>query len=534
MRLSLFRRTTKKLLNFWEILKDGQSETKIRVNLITMAERKTKMIEGPVCFDGPLESLPHYNKNQIITCTCENCKKQFTIKFCNLKKKLSLLCKSCGVKLHTPYQTNGDKISKAKKDSNGRLSEKEHYERFVAPQLNRSEEEKRKSIESYKSTIRNKSQEEISLMKSRMRAAKATMTDDQKRERERKFLKSFYESQGDKIRNRAERILNVKEIGFNYLGDFEYECYCERCKNNYIWSPLKKNQHFTEAPHCPNCQKNIISHYEIEICNMLDKMNVAYIHNDRNIIRPKELDVYIPSLKIAIEFDGIHWHSDSTKNIEKEKLCEDRGIRLIDIFENEYDFKKVNSLLQSLAHASEMIYARKCILKELPNEEYMNFCNENHIQNYAAAKVRLGLFYNGELIQIMSFSKPRFNKKYEWEIIRECTKCGYGVVGGKEKLFKNFVRLYDPRSIISYCDKRYFTGESYLKLGMKQLPDTSSSYVYAKYNCATRSRYMCQKQNLKKWLKTYDSSLSQYDNMIAAGYSRMYDFGQHVFEWTNL
>lgn len=69
---------------------------------------------------------------------------------------------------------------------------------------------------------------------------------------------------------------------------------------------------------------------------------------------------------------------------------------------------------------------------------------------------------------------------------------------------------------------------------MKQLPDTSLSYVYAKYNCATRSRYMCQKQNLKKWLKTYDSSLSQYDNMIAAGYSRMYDFGQHVFEWTNL
>lgn len=459
-----------------------------------MAEKKTKLVKGLIFFNGPLNLLPHYNKNQIITCVCENCKKQFNIKFCNLKKKTDLLCKSCGVKLHTPYKNNAKKISNTLKANNKFLTPEERYKKYVMPQLNRSEESKRKSIENFKNTFKNKSQSEIDLMKSKMKAAKAKMSAIQKKEREQKFLKSFYESQCDKIRKHAEKMLLLKDIKFNYEGNFNYRCFCEKCKNCYLWSPLKKSVNFMHTPHCPKCSSPIKSHYEIEICSMLEKMNIAYVHNDRDVIKPKEIDVYVPSFKLAIEFDGIHWHNNSTKNIEKKKLCDSKGIRLIDIFENEYDYQKIYSILQAIAKTSKIVYARKCDLRKLINDEYLEFCNENHIQNYENAEIKLGLFYNNSLIQIMSFSKLKLN---EWEIVRECTKCGYGVVGGKERLFKNFVKLYDPKSIIAYCDKRYFTGESYLRLGMKRLKDVTPSFSYIK-GC------------------------------------KMYDFGQYVFEWTNL
>lgn len=494
-----------------------------------MVERK-KLIKGPVYFDGPLNLLPHYNKSQIITCTCEVCGKQFDIMFQNLKKKKEISCKSCAVKLHTPFSEIGKKVSKTHIAKIASMTEQEYYDRFVAPQVNRSEKAKQESIRKYQQTIHSKSQEERDAMKSKIKAAKAAMTDEQRKERERKFLKSYYESQGDKILSHAEMFLNSRNIKHNYEGDFVFECECDKCKKDYKWSPISSSEYNTQKPHCPNCYQDIKSSFEYEICEMLDSLQIEYVHSDRSVIKPKELDIYIPSEKIAIEFDGIHWHKDSTKTLEKSKLCESLGIRLINIFENEFDYIKVNSILQSTFKKSKIVYARNCVIKNLDNDDYKNFCNDNHIQNYEAANVRLGLLYNNTLIQVMSFSKSRFNKKYQWEIIRECSKCGYGVVGGKERLFKHFIKTYSPNSIISYCDKRWFTGASYLNIGMTQLQDTKPSYVYIKGN-DVKSRYMCQKQNLRKWLPKFDEQLSQYENMIMNGYSRMYDFGQHTFVW---
>lgn len=145
--------------------------------------------------------------------------------------------------------------------------------------------------------------------------------------------------------------------------------------------------------------------------------------------------------------------------------------------------------------------------------------------------MRLGLTHNGKLMQVMSFSKPRFNKKYSYEIIRECTECGYGVVGGKARLWRAFLRLEKPKSVVSYCDKRYFTGVSYLSLGMKQLEDSSSSYVYVNANGEVLSRYQCQKYKLQKLLRKFDVSLTETENMEMNGFYKMYDFGQHIFEW---
>lgn len=496
----------------------------------TKQSKKTKLIDGPVYFNGPLESLPHYNKFQIITCTCESCKKQFTIKYQNLRKKTNMLCKSCGVKLHTPYESNGAKISKAHKTALVSMSEKEKYDRFVAPQLNRSEEEKKKSIESYKSTIRSKSQENINAMRSKMRAAKAAMTDEQKKEREKKFLKSFYESQGEKIRVNAKKMFERKNISAIEKNDFVYECTCSVCHNKWLWSPIKKSNYHTIYPFCPKCFKDNRSKYEDKICQILDELEVKYLKNDRKVLNGKELDIYVPESKFAIEFDGIYWHNNSHKTYDKYVRLQELGISLMNIFESEFDYDKVKSILSAKFHKSQMLYARKCEIREISNLEYKDFCESNHIQNYAVASVRLGLFCNNELMQIMSFSKARFSRKYEWEIIRECSKNGYGIVGGKEKLFRYFLRLYNPSSIVSYCDKRWFNGESYLKLGMKQLKDSGPSFIYTngKITC---TRMQCQKYKLREKLSKFDEKLTEYENMLANGYYRMYDFGQHVFVW---
>ena len=189
----------------------------------------------------------------------------------------------------------------------------------------------------------------------------------------------------------------------------------------------------------------------------------------------KEIDIYIPSLQIGFEFNGNYWHSelfrDKNYHINKKNQALKEGINLIHIWEYEWNDETSNIKIfikDILNKNKQKIFARKCIIKELNSSIYKEFCDKNHIQKSLGAKVKLGLFYRNELVQIMSFGVPRFTEKYEYEIIRECSKLGYIVVGGKEKLWKHFVKKYYPKNCISYCDFSKFTGESYLKLGFKE------------------------------------------------------------------
>lgn len=80
------------------------------------------------------------------------------------------------------------------------------------------------------------------------------------------------------------------------------------------------------------------------------------------------------------------------------------------------------------------INARDCVIKQLSNSVYKNFVNKYHTQKYSVANLSYGLYYKEELVQIMSFGTPRFNKNYQYEIIRECTKNNYRIRGGTSKL----------------------------------------------------------------------------------------------------
>lgn len=227
------------------------------------------------------------------------------------------------------------------------------------------------------------------------------------------------------------------------------------------------------------------STYENEIVELLQSFGVNnIIRNSKNYLDGQEIDIYLPDYKIGIEFNGTFWHSDLYKendyHFKKSKLAESKGIRLIHIYEYEWldadKKKKICSLLRiALGKAERIIYARNCSIKKITDKEASILNNANHLQNHRKAHITYGLFYKDELVQLMSFSK---NKKYEWEIIRGCPASNNIVVGGVSKLFKHFVKEYNPKEIFSYCDFNKFDGHGYEQLGMHFIGYTGPDMKY--------------------------------------------------------
>ena len=156
-------------------------------------------------------------------------------------------------------------------------------------------------------------------------------------------------------------------------------------------------------------------------------------------------------------------------------MAQDKGIRLIHIYEYEWNDPDKRPLLESLlkiafGKVNEKIYARKCEVREISNKEAKEFNDKNHLQGHRNAQVTYGLYYQGQLRQLMSFSKTKYNKNLkgenDWEIIRGCPGSNNIVIGGVSKLFKHFIKNNNPDKIFSYCDFNKFDGKGYEAIGM--------------------------------------------------------------------
>ena len=267
------------------------------------------------------------------------------------------------------------------------------------------------------------------------------------------------------------------------------------------------------------------------------------IQGDRSIIKPFELDILSDSF--AVEYNGLMWHSEGNSasvkfnkrqlskiHLNKTELCEAKGIQLFHIFENEWLHSKEKwiSVINNAVGKSTKLWARQCHISEIPNDLYKVFCEENHLQGYGIAKIKVGLFYNEELISVMSFGKSRFNNNFEYELIRFCSKLGTIVVGGAGKLLKYFERTYKPKSIISYANRRWSQGNLYEKLGFTFINNTPPNYWYFKPNeNKLYSRTIFQKHKLSKILSNFDIKLSESENMFNHGYRKIYDSGNKVY-----
>ena len=283
-------------------------------------------------------------------------------------------------------------------------------------------------------------------------------------------------------------------------------------------------------------QRNFSSIHEREIGDLFPGFKIG----DRKVIYPYELDLYDSSKGIAIEIDGIYWHSydrkesseEVKKHLNKTLLCQEKGIRLLHIFENEWLEKKEiwKSIIASNLGINSRIYARDCSIRVI--DDCREFLNSNHLQGFIGSSVKLGLFYDNTLVSVMTFGKPRFNREYDWEMFRFCTQKGLTVVGGASRLFKYFIREFNVRSILTYSDLRLGFSDFYSQLGFIYLRRTLPNYYYFKpgenilYN-----RMKFQKSVLEKVLENYDNTLSESDNMFNNGYRRIWDCGNLVYEW---
>lgn len=289
------------------------------------------------------------------------------------------------------------------------------------------------------------------------------------------------------------------------------------------------------------------SKYEQQLVEYIRSLGVDesdIITGDRSILNGKELDIYIPSKRLAIEFNGNFWHSDIYKHKkyhqEKTIAAFRNNIQLIHIFEYEWvDERKRSIILNILKNKlsstlGDIVYAKRCYVDDIGSQECSEFLNINHLQDSANAAIRLGLYFDDELIGVMTFGKSRFNTSYQYELIRLAWKSDIKVVGGAKKLFKYFICKYNPSSIISYCDISKFNGQVYFNLGFK--PDksefiTTPNYVWLNpLENKVIHRYHTQKHKLiEAGLGSPDMTESEI--MESIGFIRVYDSGNAKFVW---
>lgn len=278
-----------------------------------------------------------------------------------------------------------------------------------------------------------------------------------------------------------------------------------------------------------------MSSHEYRLNGLLSELGVEYNSNYNGIIPPKELDLYIPEKRLAIEVNGVYWHSEKFRDkhyhYNKYKECKEKGVELLQFTDKEVDeyYPIIKSIILNKLGASQRIYARKCSIRTLSTKTERDFLTRNHIQGYSFSNAAYGLYYNDELVMCMSFGKPRFNRKYEWEIVRLCATLGTTVVGGASKLFRHFVSTHSPRNMLTYADLRFGSGRVYETLGFTHSHISSPSYIYTNGNHVL-SRYKCQKHKLEKLFpEHYNKDKSELDIMTEAGYYRVYDAGNNVY-----
>ena len=304
---------------------------------------------------------------------------------------------------------------------------------------------------------------------------------------------------------------------------------------------------------CPSC--NINSKEEFLI-NLFKEYNIKYIYNDRNLIKPLEIDILVPDFNFGIEHNGLVFHSfgknswgaldnyhslDKRRHLDKTIKVEEQGFQLFHIREDHLlcPIKKEiwKSVLLNKCGISTKIHARKLQVVNLNNHQdfVKDYLEENHLQGNCPSSIKLGLQdpKTGIVYSIMTFGKSRFDKNIEYELLRFCNLKYHNVRGAASKLMSAFEKYYKPDSIVSYANRDWSQGNLYKAIGFNYSHTAEPNYIYTDFNFNIIKRQQVQKHKLKNFLESrnqvFVENLSERDNMINNNYRIYYDTGNLVY-----
>jgi len=457
-----------------------------------------------------------------VTNPSQSKKIQETIKQNNLKKY--------GVENTSQLQIIKDKIKTTNIEKYG----------TIAPIQNESIKEKTKNTIKEKYGVEHTFQsEEIKEKITKTNIEKYGVSNVAKNEEiKNKFLNSLHQFNFDQLLNKYKN--------FNIIDYKDRKLFIQCELKNHIYEIDVANfrqraLYFKIENPCTICNP-IDQHASIsenELYDFIENLNKNVLKNDRSI--GLELDCYIPSLKLAFEYNGVYWHSEKFKekyyHINKKIHAHNNDINLIQIWEDDWKIKKdiIKSRIRNLLRMTEnKIYARECIIKTVSQQEYKNFVEINHIQGYVSAKYIFGLYHKDVLVSLMSFGSPRkstgkLNKEGMFELLRNCSILNCNVLGSSQKLFKHFIQEIKPKYIYSYADLCWskMEGSVYDQLGFKHYKRTEPNYWWVK-NGIKYHRFNFIKQRLiKEGWGTIDQTETEI--MHIKGYYRLFDCGSNLY-----
>jgi len=287
-----------------------------------------------------------------------------------------------------------------------------------------------------------------------------------------------------KINQILEKNKDIIEIDYD-KPIFIVKCDQNKYHNFTIEPHLYYNRKRYNVPICTICNpvSTNISGNEIILLNFIrENYNGEILLNSRNIIKPYELDIYIPELKLAFEYNGLYWHSDEHKDknyhLNKTELCESNSIELIHIWEDDWLFKQeiIKSIISNKMSNNIKIDSNFCEIKEVDDIKLIiEFLDKNHIKGFIESKIKIGLFNENELISLMIFSK----NKNKYELLRFCDKLNINVIDSEIKIFDYFISKHQPEEIIAVSD-RSNQEEFFSKLGFKIQEKTEPNCYFIK------------------------------------------------------
>jgi hypothetical protein len=281
----------------------------------------------------------------------------------------------------------------------------------------------------------------------------------------------------------------------------------------------------------------------------------AATQRDRTVLRPRELDIYLPEKQLAVEYCGMFWHShfdadterrDKHKHANKHKDCAAQGIRLLTIYETEWqehEYAIRRLLRNAVGKGKGRLMARKCDLRRVPHGDAVAFYERYHPQGGAGSGEHYGLYWGSKLVACMRFTlgaNDRGNTKQRvWTLTRYATRIT--VSGGASRLFQAFLREYQPAEVKSFSDNRYFDGGMYQKLGFALEDSTGPDYQVWSPKIGLRPKSHYQRRNLQKRLaehgrtEVFDSETdprTEAEMTYSMRCGRIYDCGKKRWVWT--